>query len=141
VFWLRGEAVDAWLPTASLPLAEIERLVTSPDPLPFSYAAEQVVDTARHLRRAGGGSRLGVHHWRLALLESEEQLPDRFTPPDRAIAVRELRARLATADVGPPLGEDDLRARATRHARDYGKSLVSVSDVAASVTDVQEQAP
>lgn len=139
VFWLRGEAVDAWLPTASLPLTEIERLVTSPEPLPFSYAAEQVVDTARHLRRAVGGSRLGVHHWLLALLESEE-LPVPSRSPDRASAARELRARLAAGDTGPALEEDDLRARATRHGRDYGKSLVSVFDVAAAIADVQEEA-
>lgn len=133
LIWLRGERRDDRLPTAELSLAEIEALVrpasarpqpAGSDPLPVSFAADQVFAGARHARRAAGGSVLGVHHWLVALHEHDDE--------GRAAGSRQA---LASGDVGAPLGEDEVRTRATQHARDDARSIVSVQDVAAVVDE------
>jgi hypothetical protein len=133
LFWLRGSPRDDTLPTAELSLAEIEALVAPTPaadgpavpvaPLPFSFAAEQVVAAARHVRRTGRGTELGVHHWLVALHE------DDGNPPAAS------QQALAHGDIGSPLSEDQVRDRAILRARQAGRTLVSTQDVAAVVAE------
>jgi hypothetical protein len=133
LIWLRGERRDDRLPTADLSLVDIEALVSpehaeaptdTPAPLPFSFAAEQVVAGARHARRAAGGSELGVHHWLVALHGQD----------DSPASVSSQQA-LASGDLGGPLSEAEVRDRATRLAGQAGRTLVTTQDVAAAVAE------
>lgn len=134
LIWLRGERRDDRLPTADLTLADIEALVSPAPaaeatvstvaPLPMSFAAEQVFAGARHVRRTVGGSELGVHHWLVALHEHDDD--------PRAVASQQA---LMSGDIGTPLGEDEVRDRATRRAREDARTLVSVQDVASAVAE------
>ncbi len=129
LIWLRGARRDDRLPTAALALPEIEELVvpTSEEPaapLPFSFAAEQVVAAAKHHRRAGRGTELCVNHWQVALYEGDE-----------GPAAAHYRQALARGEPGRPLSEDQVRDHAARHAREQGRGLVGVADVRAVVRD------
>jgi hypothetical protein len=133
LFWLRGSPHDDTLPTADLSLGEIEALVsttacpevpaTPAASLPFSFAAEQVVAAAKHLRRTGRGSDLGVHHWLLALHEDDD------TPPAAS------EQSLARGDIGNPLSEAQVRERAVLLATQSGRTLVGTQDVATVVAE------
>ena len=97
---------------------------TTAAPLPFSFAAEQVVAAAKHLCRVGKGIDLCVNHWQVALDEGD----------DSSAAVHH-RQSLAYGDLGAPLAENDVRDRATRHARQSARALVSTEDIAAVVAE------
>jgi hypothetical protein len=133
LIWLRGEERDDRLPTADLSLAQIEELLSPAPaappagpsaPLPLSFAAEQVFAGVRHVRRTTGGSELGVHHWLVALHEHDGD--------PRASTSRQA---LASGDIGDPLPEDRVRERAIARARQDGRSLVSLEDVASAIAE------
>ena len=132
LIWLRGERRDDRLPTSEMSLAEIEAFladgaegaggpegagVATAAPLPFSFAAEQVIAAAKHLCRIGKGSDLCVNHWQVALRGGDD------------------RQALAREGLGSPLAEDQVRDRATRHAREAARTLVSTADIAAVVAE------
>lgn len=137
LFWLRGAERSEELPTAEMTLAEIEDLVGAVTQPVLSFRADEVMATARHLRRTAGGADLGVHHWLLALLDydTDLDLSGRLGHVDRSGAAAELRRRLQQGDAGEPLPEDEVRARATRLARAAGKDQVTLHDVVEVVVD------
>jgi hypothetical protein len=138
LFWLRGAERSEELPTAEMTLAEIEDLVGAAVTQPvLSYRADEVMATARHLRRTAGGVDLGVDHWLLALLDHDVDLDlsVRLGRADRSGAAAELRRRLRQGDAGEPLSEDDVRTRATWLAQHAGKDQVALQDVVEVVVD------
>lgn len=155
LFWWRGQDLDVSLPTAEMTLAEIEEYagLTPPaaparvpaatpapqdlDMLPFTYQADEVVATAKHLRRTLGGRDLGIHHWVLALLDVDPvaagDLPQRLGAADVSTAIAALRQLIADGVTGVALPEETLRQQAAVRAAREGCPHVSSREVAQAV--------
>ncbi len=130
LFWLRGMEVTKPLPTAHLTLAEIEHLIGVEATIHFSFSADAVAATARHLRRMFGGAELGVHHWLSAILEANVPLPDPPNGLSPTTTAEDLRRQLSCGDIGELLSESEVRATATDRARQDGRQLVTAADLA-----------
>ncbi len=137
--WLRGEERDDRLPTAEMPLAEVERFVATSRSIAFSFEADQVVAGARNARRQAGGADLGVHHWLLALAGTGRALPGPFAELSAVAAAGELRRRLDEGDIGAWLAEEYAREQAVGLARRDGRDLVTADDLARVVADMVDE--